>query len=408
VYTRGVAGATLVFALVFARCLPGGKQLHAILLMGGKILAPKAPWSAVAPATAFRFDPKAAASLPHSKVLRTLGPSLRRILKLMERAVAMEGRDNWGVLLLAHGAPDRLEDIPAFLLNVRGGRKLPDAAVNEIIRRYGLIGGSPLLRLTTSQAQGLAKRLGRPIYVGMRNWKPFISDAVRQIAADGVERVVALCLAPQNSRTSIGLYRTCLFEETERLAPQVSVAFIDNWHDHPGLVEAFRERVATALARVEAEAARPVPVIFTAHSVPQKTIEDGDPYEQQVEETAALVARALGLEEYEVAFQSQGMTSEPWIGPTVESLIDRNAAQGRRHILLAPVGFVCDHVEILYDIDVVFREYGKARGVTVHRTESLNDSPLFIEALAAVVGERAGGQVGRWAGRQMGRSAGGL
>jgi ferrochelatase len=313
----------------------------------------------------------------------------------MANAIAESGSENWGVLLLAHGAPDRLEDIPAFLLNVRGGRKLPDAAVNEIIRRYGLIGGSPLLRLTTSQAQGLAKRLGRPIYVGMRNWRPFISDAVRQIAADGVERVVALCLAPQNSRTSIGLYRRCLFEETERLAPQVRAVFIDNWHDHPGLVEAFRERVATALARVEAEAAGPVPVIFTAHSVPQKTIEDGDPYEQQVKETAALVARALGLEEYEVAFQSQGMTSEAWIGPTVESLIDRNAAQGRRHILLAPVGFVCDHVEILYDIDVVFREYGKARGVTVYRSESLNDSPLFIEALAAVVGERAGGQLGR-------------
>ena len=316
-------------------------------------------------------------------------------MSIMANAIAEERSAKWGVLLLAHGAPDRLEDIPAFLLNVRGGRKLPEAAVNEIIRRYGLIGGSPLLRLTTSQAQGLAKRLGRPIYVGMRNWKPFISDAVGQIAADGVERVVALCLAPQNSRTSIGLYRRCLLEETERLAPQVRVVFIDNWHDHPGLVEAFRERVATALARVEAEAAGPVPVIFTAHSVPQKTIEDGDPYEQQVKETAALVARALGLEEYEVAFQSQGMTSEPWIGPTVESLIDRKAAQGRRHLLLAPVGFVCDHVEILYDIDVVFREYGKARGVTVHRTESLNDSSLFIEALAAIVTERAGGQVGR-------------
>jgi len=323
----------------------------------------------------------------------------------MANAIAEERSAKWGVLLLAHGAPDRLEDIPAFLLNVRGGRKLPDAAVNEIIRRYGLIGGSPLLRLTTSQAQGLAKRLGRPIYVGMRNWKPFISDAVGQIAADGVERVVALCLAPQNSRTSIGLYRRCLLEETERLAPQVRVVFIDNWHDHPGLVEAFRERVATALARVEAEAAGPVPVIFTAHSVPQKTIEDGDPYEQQVKETAALVARALGLEEYEVAFQSQGMTSEPWIGPTVESLIDRKAAQGRRHLLLAPVGFVCDHVEILYDIDVVFREYGKARGVTVHRTESLNDSSLFIEALAAIVTARAGGQVGRWADGQVGRWA---
>jgi len=313
----------------------------------------------------------------------------------MANAIAEARSAKWGVLLLAHGAPDRLEDIPAFLLNVRGGRKLPDAAVNEITRRYSLIGGSPLLRLTTLQAEGLAKRLGRPIYLGMRNWKPLISDAVRQISADGVERVVAICLAPQNSRTSIGLYKKCLFEDAARLAPQVQVDFVENWHDHPDLVEAFRERVATSLARVHDEARGPVPVIFTAHSVPQKTIEDGDPYEQQVKETAALVAKAVGLEEYDVAFQSQGMTSEPWIGPTVESLIDRIAVQGQRHLLLAPVGFVCDHVEILYDIDVLFRDYGKTKGVTVHRSESLNDSPLFIEALAAIVGERAGGRMGR-------------
>ncbi len=294
----------------------------------------------------------------------------------------------WGVLLLAHGAPDRLEDIPAFLLNVREGRKLPDAAIAEIVRRYSLIGGSPLLRVTTLQARGLAKLIGRQVYVGMRNWKPFISEAVRQIKTDGLERVVALCLAPQNSRTSIGLYRKCLFEDVERLAPNVQVEFIQSWHDHPGLVEAFRERLATALDRVQAEAGGPVPVIFTAHSVPEKTIQGGDPYEQQVRETAALVAKAVGLKEYSVAFQSQGMTAEPWIGPTVESLIDRLAAQGQRHVLLAPVGFVCDHVEILYDIDVVFREYGRTRGVSVHRTASLNDSPLFIQALAAVVTAR--------------------
>jgi ferrochelatase len=296
----------------------------------------------------------------------------------------------WGVLLLAHGAPDRLEDIPAFLLNVREGRKLPDAVVNEIVRRYSLIGGSPLLRLTTLQAEGLAKLLGRQVYLGMRNWKPFISEAVRQIEADGVKRVVALCLAPQNSRTSIELYKKYLYEDVERLALHVQVDFVENWHDHPGLVEAFRERVATALARVQAAAGGPVPVIFTAHSVPEKTIQGGDPYEQQVRETAALAAKALRLKQYCVAFQSQGMTSEPWIGPTVESLIDQSAAQGQRHVLLAPVGFVCDHVEILYDIDVAFREYGKARGVTVHRSESLNDSPLLIQALAAIVTERMG------------------
>jgi ferrochelatase len=312
----------------------------------------------------------------------------------MTTASAKEAGGRWGVLLLAHGAPERLEDIPDFLLHVREGRKLPDVAVNEIVRRYSLIGGSPLLRLTTLQAQGLAMLLGRPVYVGMRNWKPFISEAIRQINADGVERVVALCLAPQNSRTSIGLYKKYLCQDVERLAPHVQVDFIENWHDHPGLVEAFRERVATAMARAQAEAGGPVPVIFTAHSVPEKTIQEGDPYEQQVRETAALLAKALGLEEYCVAFQSQGMTSESWIGPSVESLLDHSARHGRRHVLLAPVGFVCDHIEILYDIDVVFRAYGMARGVTVHRSESLNDSPLFIQALAAIVEERAGGQMG--------------
>jgi len=308
-------------------------------------------------------------------------------------ARAKEGGGKRGVLLLAHGAPDRLEDIPAFLLNVREGRKLPEAAVNEIVRRYKLIGGSPLLRFTTLQAQGLAKLLGRPVYVGMRNWKPFIPEAIEQIKADEVERVVALCLAPQNSRTSIGLYKRYLFDHAQRLAPHLEVDFIDNWHDHAALVEAFRDRVAAALACAEAAAGGPVRVIFTAHSVPQKTVQAGDPYERQVRETAALVAKAVGLREYDVAFQSQGMTSEPWLGPTVESLIDESAAQGRRHILLAPVGFVCDHVEILYDIDVVFREYGRTKGVTVKRSESLNDSAPFIAALAAVVEERAGRQM---------------
>jgi len=175
----------------------------------------------------------------------------------------------------------------------------------------------------------------------------------------------------------------------------LAVDFIENWHDHPALVEAFRDRVSTALERAQAEAGGLVPVIFTAHSVPERTIQAGDPYERQVRETAALVAKAVGLREFSVAFQSQGMTGEPWIGPTVESILDQLAAQGCGHVLLAPVGFVCDHVEILYDIDVVFREYGRARGVVVHRTESLNDSPLFLQALAAIVEGRAGRQMGR-------------
>ena len=294
--------------------------------------------------------------------------------------------DRWGVLLLAHGAPDKLEDVPEFLLNVRGGRPLPEAAVAEVVERYRRIGGgSPLLKLTNRQAEALARALDHPVYVGMRNWRPFIRDSVRRLSGDGLERVVAVCLATQNSRTSVGLYRKHLEEATSAVAPHVRVEFVESWHDNPSLIAAFREKVSEALDRAEQAAGGPVPVIFTAHSVPEKTIAAGDPYEAQVKETATLVADTLSLADWTVAFQSQGMTAEPWIGPTVESTIDGLAAQGHKHALIAPIGFVCDHVEILYDIDVVFREYGRARGVTVWRSESLNDSPLFIGALASIV-----------------------
>jgi len=295
----------------------------------------------------------------------------------------------WGVLLLAHGAPDRLEDIPEFLLNVRGGRALPEPMVKEIVRRYSLIGGgSPLLRLTTLQAEALAKLLARPVCVGMRNWKPFIPEAVGRLCGDGVERVLVVCLAPQNSRTSIGLYRKCLRDAIAQVRPGLLLDFIESWHDHPGLIEAFRESVAAALERARQETGGPVPVIFTAHSVPERTIAAGDTYAQQVRGTAALVARALGLAEYRVAFQSQGMTAEKWIGPTVESEIDELAQAQVKDVLLAPVGFVSDHLEILYDIDVLYRDYGKARGVAVRRSESLNASPRFVAALANLVTAR--------------------
>jgi ferrochelatase len=295
------------------------------------------------------------------------------------------------VLLLAHGAPDKLEDIPEFLLNVRGGRPLPEPVVKEITHRYSLIGGgSPLLRLTTLQAEALAKLIAHPVYVGMRNWKPFIAEAVGRLGDDGVDRVVAVCLAPQNSRTSIGLYRQYLMDAVKQVRPGLMVDFVEDYHNHPGLIEAYRERGAAALLASRQEIGGPVPVIFTAHSVPERTIAEGDPYERQVRETAALVAGAIGLTEYRVAFQSQGMTAERWIGPTVESQIDELAAAGEKNVLLIPVGFVSDHVEILYDIDVLFRNYGKARGVAVRRSDSLNDSSRFAAALASLVTERIG------------------
>lgn len=314
-------------------------------------------------------------------------PRLQYIM--MNESVPRPSPGSWGVLLLAHGAPDRLEDIPEFLLNVRGGRPLPEPAVNEIIHRYRLIGGgSPLLRITAAQAEALAKLVSHPVYVGMRNWKPFISEAVRLLVDDGVERVVAVCLAPQNSRTSIGLYRKYLMNAVADVCPGLAVDFIESYHDHPGLIAAFHERATAALLAAENETGGPVPVIFTAHSVPERTIADGDPYERQVQETATMVAKAMGLAEYRLAFQSQGMTAEKWIGPTVESQIDELAKAGHKHVLLLPIGFVSDHVEILYDIDVLFHEYGKARGIVVRRSESLNASPQFIAALASLVTTR--------------------
>ena len=305
---------------------------------------------------------------------------------MAEQKTGTRSDDHWGVLLLAHGAPDKLEDVPEFLLNVRGGLPLPKAAVAEVVERYRRIGGgSPLLEHTNRQAEALARALGQPVYVGMRNWRPFIRDSVRRLSQDGLERAVAVCLAPQNSRTSVGLYRQHLEDAAGAVVPRVRVEFVESWHDNADLIEAFKARASAALASARTAAGGPVPVIFTAHSVPEKTIVAGDPYEAQVKETAALVAEALSLTGWTVAFQSQGMTAEPWIGPRVESKIDELAAQGHKHALIAPIGFVCDHVEILYDIDVVFREYGRARGVTLWRSESLNDSPLFIGALASIV-----------------------
>jgi ferrochelatase len=301
-------------------------------------------------------------------------------------------------MLLAHGAPDRLEDIPEFLLNVRGGRPLPPEAVREIIDRYAMIGGgSPLLHFSTLQACGLGAALnsnGRdhrsaqdgliPVLIGMRNWKPYIADSVERLRTLGVERIIAVCLAPQNSRTSIGLYHKYLSAALEKHASAMQLDFVESWH----LIAAFQEKISRALNQIEKETGCSVPVILSAHSVPVRTIEGGDPYEQQVRETATLVATGMGLKDWRVAFQSQGMTEDPWIGPTIESQIDQLAAAGHRHVLICPVGFVSDHVEVLYDIDIAFKEYAAGRGVTLHRSESLNDSPLFVKALETLVRPR--------------------
>ncbi len=285
------------------------------------------------------------------------------------------------VLLLAHGAPERIDDLPEYLSLVRGGRPTPPEIVAEVRRRYEAIGGSsPLLARTREQAQALQRSLGVPVYIGMRNWKPTIREAMDRIAADGVERIVAICLAPQYSKSSVGLYFRRTQEAKEAAGVKAEVVWAKSFHDHALLIEAFAGRLRPLLP-----AAR---VLFTAHSLPVRVLERADPYESEARNTARLVAERPSAQSFDVAFQSQGFTGEKWLGPTVESVLDRYASEGVDDVVLAPIGFVCDHVETLYDVDIAFREYARERAIALRRPESLNDSPLFIAALADIARQK--------------------
>jgi ferrochelatase len=306
------------------------------------------------------------------------------------------------VLLLAHGTPETVEQIPEYLRNVVGGRPLPQAVVEEIQHRYSLIGRSPLTEITLEQGGLVEAELaagGRPapVYVAMRNWRPYIADVVRRMRADGIQEAAVVCMAPQNSRTSVGLYRRAVEAE----AAGLRIDFTEGWAQHPLLAEAFAERLRPAFTRLSAEVGHAVPVLFTAHSVPCRTIQspapnreqDGqpvpwpgagaDPYAEEAKRTAALVAeRVPGIPRWFFAFQSQGMSGGPWIGPTVEETLDALAAEGLRTLLLQPIGFLCDHVEILFDVDILFRGYAAQRGIRLERPESLNASSTLARAVA--------------------------
>lgn len=294
------------------------------------------------------------------------------------------------ILLLAHGTPETVEQVPEYLRNVVSGRPLPQTVVEEIQHRYSLIGRSPLTEITLEQARLVEAELaaeGQPIqvYVGMRNWRPTISDVVRQMRADGVEKAAIVCMAPQNSRTSVGLYRRAVEAE----AVGMRIDFKESWARHPLLAEAFAERLKPAWNQLSAEVGAPVPVLFTAHSVPCRTMQaasaetPADPYAEEAKRTAALVAeRVPEIPEWWFAFQSQGMSGGPWVGPTVESTLEAVAAAGVKALILQPIGFLCDHVEILYDVDILFRGYAAKLGIRLERPESLNASVTLAKAIA--------------------------
>jgi len=295
---------------------------------------------------------------------------------------------------MAYGSPESLDEMEAYLLDVRGGRPTPPALVEEIKHRYAQIGGrSPLLELTRRQAIALEAELNRRsqkeaapfrVFVGMRHWQPRIAQAVAEIPAAGYQQVVALVMAPQSSRMSTGMYFARLEEAITGQQHKLRVIPITSWHDHPGLIAAIISQVRHALRKFEGA----VPyIVFTAHSLPERILGQGDSYDSQLRETAALVAAGLDWPDgrWEFCYQSAGQSAEPWLGPPIEQVVIRLADSNERNLLIVPVGFVCDHVEVLYDIDIVARNLASSRGVRLERSASLNDSPLFITALADLV-----------------------
>lgn len=313
---------------------------------------------------------------------------------------------NEAILLLAHGTPDTLGEMEEYLRLVTGGRGVPLHVVEELQHRYAEIGlqdeptaeGPHLTRWTMRQAKLLQAATGKPVYVGMRNWKPFIGDTVTQMKNNGVTAIDAICLAPQNSRTSVGLYKRAL---TDAVGDTMNLRFTAGWSTHPLLIKAFEQKMRTALSAVRAQHPdAKIAALFTAHAVPCRTIQASakpvehhgmvlatspDTYAIECKETALLVIDALRdslpREDAYFSFQSQGMSGGPWIGPTVEETFASLQKEGYNHIVMQPIGFVCDHVEILYDIDIAFQQLAKDLGITVSRAASLNDSPLLIEAL---------------------------
>lgn len=293
------------------------------------------------------------------------------------------------LLLMAYGGPDKLDDVGPYLLDVRNYRPTPDHITEEIRERYRQIGGrSPILELTTAQAAGIERALNAAadgeswkVWVAMRHWHPFIVDVVREMEAAGVTEAIGIVMAPHYSRMSIGAYHKRLAEAE----PAFPVTQIEQWNLLPGYLDALTDRIRTALDRFPAAERDQVPVIFTAHSLPERIREWDDPYERQLQATVAELHGRFPDQPSEWAFQSAAMTPDPWLGPDAGEVIQRLHGEGVRNVLICPVGFVCEHVEILFDIDVEFTHLANGLGMRLERIEMLNDHAQMLEALAGLV-----------------------
>lgn len=279
-----------------------------------------------------------------------------------------------GVLCMAYGSPATEQDIAAYYTHIRGGRRPSPEALAELTQRYRAINGSPLSQITGDQARALSGRTGWPTFVGMKHAPPFIADGAAEARRAGIERLVGLPLAPHYARMSIGGYERSLKE-----AWIGELVFVPGFYDHPAFIAAVQDLLRDALAD-----ARPERVFFTAHSLPARILAEGDPYHDQLLESCRLVASGVDLPAWEFAFQSASHTGEPWLGPDLLEVIELS---GAKDVLVCPIGFVADHLEILYDLDVEAQAFARERGIRLRRTQSFNARPEFVDALAHIVSD---------------------
>ena len=279
------------------------------------------------------------------------------------------------VVLMAYGSPERLADVPAYYADIRGGRPVAPEHLEDLVARYRRLGieeSSPLNAITEETRAALERELDLPVFTGMKHWTPRIAEAADAAVADGADRVVGLVLAPHYSALSIKGYRDQL---EQALAARAELGFVDSWHLEPGFVELLADRIRGTDAHV----------VFTAHSLPARILEMGDPYQDQLLETSSAVAAAAGVESWSFSFQSESPTGEPWLGPDILDHLAALSADGVEHVLVCPVGFVSDHLEIRWDLDVEAQEKAAALGMRLERIEMPNADPAFIRTLAAIV-----------------------
>ncbi|MBI3077860.1 MAG: ferrochelatase [Deltaproteobacteria bacterium] len=295
-------------------------------------------------------------------------------------------------LLIAFGGPDRMEDVRPFLANVLRGRPVPPARIEEVVRHYEEIGGrSPLTELTFRQAAALQEQLRQagvalPVHVGMRNWSPYLHETLACLAGEGVRRAVGLILAPHQSEASWTNYQESVAEARGRIGPQApEVEYTPPWFDHPLFIEAMADRTAEALAQVPEARRERAPLVFTAHSIPVAMAE-ASPYVEQLTTSARLVARRLGRSAWSIVYQSRsGSPREPWLEPDIGDALRALAAEGATDVVVVPIGFVCDHVEVLWDLDIYARGIATQAGLGFHRAPTANDHPVFVRMMADLV-----------------------